>query len=65
MLPRRDEIQIYWLKSFPSAHRHISRNVDVIIEEPEKIPDWLARGIIYCRNCGTSRKSGSTEQLRA
>ena len=42
-----DQKQIYWLKAFPATHRHIAKNFNVIIEEPEKAPDWLTTGITY------------------
>jgi hypothetical protein len=29
-------------KSILTAHRHITKNFKAIMEEPEKIPDWLA-----------------------
>jgi hypothetical protein len=45
--PGSDQIQNYWLKAFPAAHRHITKNFNAIMEEPEKIPDWLTRGITY------------------
>ena len=31
-----DQIQNYCLKAFPATHRHIAKNFNVIIEEPEK-----------------------------
>jgi len=31
-----DQIQNYWLKAFPATHRHITKNFNAIIEEPEK-----------------------------
>ena len=31
-----DQIQNYWLKAFPATHRHIAKNFNAIIEEPEK-----------------------------
>jgi hypothetical protein len=37
--PGNDQIQNYWLKAFPATHRHITKNFNVIIEEPEKAPD--------------------------
>ena len=45
--PGSDQIQNYWLKAFPATHRHIIKNFNAIIEEPEKAPDWLTTGIIY------------------
>jgi hypothetical protein len=45
--PGSDQIQNYWLKVFPAAHRHITENFNTIMEEPEKIPDWITTGITY------------------
>ena len=45
--PGNDQIQNYWLKAFPATHRHIAKNFNAIIEEPEKAPDWLTTRIIY------------------
>jgi len=45
--PGNDQIQNYWLKYFPAIHRHIIKNFNTIIEEPEKEPDWLTTGITY------------------
>ena len=42
-----DQIRNYWLKAFPSTHRHIAKIFNAIIEEPEKAPDWLTTGITY------------------
>ena len=43
--PGSDQIQNYWLKAFPATYRHITKNVNAIIEEPEKASDWLTTGI--------------------
>ena len=40
-------MQNYWLKAFPSAHRHIIKNFNAIKKEPEKVPDWLTTGVTY------------------
>jgi hypothetical protein len=45
--PVNDQIQNHWLKAFPATHRHIAKNFNAIIEEPEKAPDWLTIGITY------------------
>jgi hypothetical protein len=45
--PGSDQIQNYWLKPFPAAHRHITKNFNTIMEEPDMIPDWLTTGITY------------------
>jgi hypothetical protein len=45
--PGSDQIQNYWLKAFPAAHSHITKNCTAIIKEPEKLPDWLTTGITY------------------
>jgi hypothetical protein len=34
--PGNDQMQNYWLKAFPATHRHITKNFNAIIEEPEK-----------------------------
>ena len=34
--PGNEQIQNYWLKVFLATHRHIAKNFNVIIEEPEK-----------------------------
>jgi hypothetical protein len=44
-LPESDQIQNHWLKTFPPAHRHITKKFNTIMEELEKIPDWLSIGI--------------------
>jgi hypothetical protein len=45
--PGSDKIQNYWLKAFPAVHRHITKNFDTIMEEPEKMPDGLTIKITY------------------
>jgi len=45
--PGNDQIQNYWLKAFPATHRLITKNFNAIIEEPEKAPDWLTKGVTY------------------
>jgi len=57
--PGNDQIQHYWLKAFPSTHRHITENFNAIIEEPEKVPDWLTTGITYL-----VPKSGDSKEVR-
>ena len=32
-----DRIQNSWLKAFPAAHRHVTKNFNAKIEEPEKV----------------------------
>ena len=39
--PGNNQIQNYLLKAFPAAHRHITKNYSGIMEEPERVPDWL------------------------
>jgi hypothetical protein len=34
--PGNDQIQNYWLKAFPTTHRHITKSFNAIIEGPEK-----------------------------
>ena len=57
--PGCDQIQNYWLKAFPATHRHITKNFNAIIEEPEKAPDWLTTGITYL-----IPKSGDNKEVR-
>ena len=54
-----DQIQNYWLKAFPATHRHITKNFNAIIEEPEKAPDWPTTGITYLIS-----KSGDNKEAR-
>jgi len=57
--PGSDQIQNYWLTAFPATHRHITKIFNVIIEEPEKAPDWLTTGITYF-----TPKSGDSKEVR-
>jgi len=57
--PRSDQIQYYWLKAFPATHRHITKNFNAIIEEPEKATEWLTTGITYLIT-----KSGDSKEVR-
>jgi hypothetical protein len=57
--PDNDLIQNYWLKAFQATHRHIAKNFNAIIEEPEKAPDWLTTGIT-----NLILKSGDSKQVR-
>ena len=57
--PGNDQIQIYWLEAFPATYRHIKKNFNAIIEEPEKAPDWLTTGITYL-----IPKSGNSKEVR-
>ena len=54
-----DQIQNYWFKAFPPTHRHIAKNFNAVIEEPEKTPDWLKTGITYL-----IPKSGDSKEVR-
>ena len=64
--PGNDQIQNYWLKDFSATHNHITKNFNVIIEEPEKAPDWLTTGITYLiPKSGTARKLETTDPLHA
>jgi hypothetical protein len=42
-----DQIQNYWLTAFPAVHRHITKNFNGLMEEPEKVPEWLTTEITY------------------
>jgi len=57
--PGHDQIQNYWLKDFPATHKHITKNFNAIIEEPEKAPEWLTTGITYL-----IPKSGDSKEVR-
>jgi len=57
--PGSDQIQNYCLKAFPATHRHITKNFNAMIEEPEKTPDWLTTGITYL-----IPKSGDSKEVR-
>ena len=45
--PGNNQIQNYWLKAFSAGHRLVTKYFNGIMEEPEKVPDWLATGITY------------------
>ena len=47
------------IKAFPATHRHITKNFNAIIEEPETVPDWLTTGITYL-----IPKSGNSKEVR-
>jgi hypothetical protein len=57
--PGNDQIKNYWLKAFPATHRHITKNFNAIIEEPEKAPDWHTTGVTYL-----IPKSGDSKEVR-
>jgi hypothetical protein len=57
--PRNDQLQNYWLKSFPAAHKHSTINFTVIMEELERVPDWLTAGVTYLLP-----KSGDSKEVR-
>jgi hypothetical protein len=43
--PRNDQIQNYWFRAFLAAHRHITKNLNGVMEESDKVPEWLTTGI--------------------
>ena len=45
--PGNDQIQNYWLKDFPATYSHITRKYHCIIEELEKAPAWLTKGVTF------------------
>jgi hypothetical protein len=53
--PGSDQIQNYCLKAFPAAHRHVTKNFNAIMKEP----DWLTTQITYLLP-----KSGDTKAVR-
>ena len=64
--PGSGQIQNYWLKAFPSAHRHITRNFNAIMEELETLPDWPITGLYYLLPKSRDRKEvRNYNQLRA
>jgi hypothetical protein len=40
-----DQIQNYSFRAFLAAHRHITKYFSGVMEELEKVPDWLTTGI--------------------
>jgi len=48
-----------WLKAFPATHRHITKNFNAILEEPDKAPEWLTTGVTYL-----IPKSGDSKDVR-
>jgi hypothetical protein len=56
--PGSDQIQNYWLEAFPAAHRHITENFSVVLEEPQKVPDWLTTRVAYLLS-----KSGDSKEV--
>jgi hypothetical protein len=64
--PGNDQIQNYWLKTFPATHRYITKNFNSIIEEPEKAPAWLTTSVTYLiPNQERARKLETTDSLHA
>ena len=57
--PGSDQIQNYWLKALPVSHRHITKKFNAIMEELEKVPDWLTKGITYLLP-----KSGDSKEVK-
>ena len=57
--PGNDQIQNYWLKAILAAHRQIKKKINGIIEEPQKVPDWLTTEITYFLP-----KSGYSKEVR-
>jgi hypothetical protein len=41
-----NQIPNYWLKAFPATHSCITK-INIIIEQPQQLPDWLTTGITY------------------
>jgi len=64
--PGSDQTQNYWLKAFPAAHGHITKNFNTLMEELEKVSDWLTTGITYLLpNSRDSKKTETTNQLHS
>ena len=57
--PGNDQTQNYWLKAFAAIPKHITKNFNAIIEEPERAPYWLTAGITYL-----IPKSGDSKEVR-
>jgi len=45
LLPGNKITQNYWLQAFLAAHLHITKYFNAIMEEAEKVPEWLTTGI--------------------
>ena len=45
--PGIDKIQNFWLNSLTSLHDLLTHHLNVLIENPEDIPDWLTEGVTY------------------
>jgi hypothetical protein len=43
--PGSDKIPNYWLQAFLAAYQHFTEYFKAILEEPEKVPEWLTIGI--------------------
>ena len=57
--PGNDQIRNYWLKAFAAAHSHVAKYFSAIMEELEKVRDWLFTGISYWLP-----KSGDSKEVR-
>jgi len=42
--PGTDEIQNFWLKQFPSAHKFLALAFNKILHSNQPIPEWMTRG---------------------
>lgn len=58
-MPGSNQIQKQWLKAFPAACRYITKKFNTIMEESERINDWLNTRINYL-----PPKSGHSKGVR-
>ena len=45
--PGSGGIQNFWYKKMYSTHRKLTEMINEVIHEPEKMPDFLTKGITY------------------
>jgi len=50
--------------SIPTAQRFITENYSAVINEPEKVPDWLNTGITYLLpNLGNNKEVRKSQPI--
>ena len=42
--PGQDQVQAFWLKHLPSLHKRLAVQLQDILNDPTKIPEWLVTG---------------------
>ena len=45
--PGMDKIPNFWLNSLTSSHKTLTFFLNLIVDDPEQIPDWLTEGVTY------------------